>query len=240
MNVFITGAARRIGAALARAFHARGDRVVVHYLHSQAEATALVAELNAERPHSALALCGVSVADDAQLVAAALAFFGDARIDVLINNGSQFFETPLQSLTRAQFDALMAANCAGALFLTQAALPALQQSSNACVINIVDVNTHNANFVAYAASKAALLSVTRSLAAELAPRVRVNAISPGVMLWPEHVPHYDRDAALANVPLRRVGTPQPVVDAALYLARATFVTGQNLACDGGASLKLLM
>jgi pteridine reductase len=239
MNVFITGAARRIGAALARAFHARGDRVVVHYLQSEAEATALVAELNAARPHSALALCGAAV-DDAQLVAAAVAFFGDARIDVLINNGSQFVETPLQSLTRAQFDALMAANCAGALFLTQAALPALQQSADACVINVVDVNTHNANFVAYAASKAALLSVTRSLAAELAPRVRVNAISPGVMLWPEHVPHYDRDAALAAVPLRRVGTPQPVVDAALYLARATFVTGQNLACDGGASLKLLI
>ena len=238
LNVLVTGAARRIGAALARGFHARGCRVALVFRRSADEAAALAAELNDVRGGSAAAI-GCATLDEAGVVAAAVAFFGEARLDVLVNNASHFCETPIDELRREQFEALWSANVAAPLFLTQAALPALRAAAAPLVINLVDVCTHLPRFVAYSASKAALLSVTRSLAAELAPHVRVNAISPGVMLWPEHVPDYDQAAALAAVPLARLGTEQPIVCAALYLLDAVYVTGQNLAVDGGLSLSKL-
>lgn len=238
MNVVVTGAARRIGAATVRAFHARGDRVVVHYRTSKVEADALVAELNALRAASAVAICSDDDDDPNQLVAEACNFFGAQRIDVLVLNGSQFAPAgAVDHVTRAQFERLFASNVAAPFFLVQAALPALRAAAAPCIVGLVDVVTHAADFAVYAASKAAMLSMMRSMAAEFAPHIRVNAVSPGVILWPENDPEFDTEAALADVPLNRRGESTDVVDAVLYLASAQYVTGQNLAVCGGLALR---
>jgi pteridine reductase len=236
-NVIVTGAARRIGAATVRAFHARGDRVVVHYRTSKADAEALAAELNAVRGESAVAIAE-SGDDPQRFVAEACAFFGAARIDVLVLNGSQFAPAAgVEAVTRGEFERLFASNVAAPFFLVQAALPALRAAAAPCVIGLVDVVTHGAEFAVYAASKAALLSMIRSMAAEFAPHIRVNAVSPGVILWPENDPAFDTEAALADVPLNRRGESADVADAVLYLAAARYVTGQNLAVCGGLALR---
>ncbi|MBC53074.1 MAG: pteridine reductase [Gammaproteobacteria bacterium] len=241
--VFITGGARRIGAEIAATFHEAGYRVIIHCHRSRHEADALAARLNDLRSQS----CSVVSADlnDEQalmtLGEAALACF--KRVDVLVNNASSFYATPLSSLTQTQWLDLMNSNARGGLFLAQQLAPALSVNDGS-IVNLTDINVNRgmAGFSTYTMAKAALGGMTRSLARELAPNVRVNAVSPGAILWPEHD---DNDATqdaehariLAGIPLGRLGTPADIARTVLFLARdATYLTGQTIRVDGGRAL----
>lgn len=240
---FITGGARRIGAEIASTFHQAGYRVIIHCHRSRQEADALAARLDASRAHS----CAVLTADlnDEQ----ALSTLGEAalscfqRVDVLVNNASSFYATPLASLTQTQWLDLMNSNARAGLFLAQQLTTALTVSSGS-IVNLTDINVNRgmADFSAYTMAKAALGAMTRSLAHELAPRVRVNAVSPGAILWPEHIGNsasQDEEQAqiLAGIPLARLGTPADIARTVLFLARdARYMTGQTIRVDGGRAL----
>ena len=234
--VLVTGAARRVGAALAGAFHAAGARVAVHYRNSQAEAEALVARLNGTRAQSARAF-RADLADPAacdSLVAEVGRAFG--RLDVLVNNASAFYATPVGTITPDQFDDLVGSNLRAPLFLSQAAAPALAKHEG-LILNIGDIHGLRplAGHAVYCAAKAGLLMLTRSLARELGPAIRVNAIAPGPVMWPERgVDAALRERIVARTALKRTGSADDVAKAALYFATgAPFVTGQVLAVDGG-------
>lgn len=239
--VLITGAARRVGATIARGLHAAGYDVALHCRHSRAELDALIGELETARAHSTLAL----QADLAQLerlpelVEATLARFG--RLDGLVNNASAFHPTPLGTITAAQWDELFAANARAPLFLAQAAAAVLTARHGA-IVNLIDIYAERPlpQHSVYCMAKAALAMATRALAQELAPAVRVNGVAPGAVLWPEAGKAYaDRQELIARTPLARSGTPQDVAGAVLWLLRdAPFVTGQIIRVDGGRSLAL--
>ncbi|HEU5468329.1 MAG TPA: pteridine reductase [Steroidobacteraceae bacterium] len=232
----VTGAARRIGAVLASAFHAAGARVAVHCRDSAAEADALVARMNAARADSARAF-RADLADAAAcdaLVAEVLRAFG--RLDVLVNNASTFYPTPVGAITPDQFDDLVGSNLRAPLFLSQAAAPALAKQEG-LILNIGDIHGLRplAGHAVYCAAKAGLLMLTRSLARDLGPAIRVNAIAPGAVMWPERgVDEALKERIIARTALKRAGSPEDVAKAALYFATgAPFVTGQVLAVDGG-------
>jgi pteridine reductase len=237
--VLVTGAARRLGAAILRKLHAAGAAVVVHHRRSAAEAGALVAELNAARPESATtAACDLRDLDALPvLVDAALRRFG--RLDVLVNNASTFYPTPIGEVTVTQWDDLMATNLRAPLFLSQAAAPALRVTQGS-IINMVDIHGERPlrEHTVYSAAKAGLAMLTRSLARELAPQIRVNGIAPGPVLWPEAgLSEAVKAEIIGKTALQRMGTPEDVARAALYLAAdAPYVTGQIIVVDGGRSL----
>ena len=235
-TVLVTGAARRIGAAIAGALHARGARLAIHYRNSKTEAEALVARLNAARPDSARAFAA-DLADPASfdtLPAAVVRAFG--RLDVLINNASTFYPTPVGSITQDQFDDLIGSNLRAPLFLSQAAAPELRKREG-LILNIADIHALRplGRHTVYCAAKAALVMLTRSLARELGPAIRVNAIAPGPVLWPENGVDEDlRRRIVARTALKRAGSPDDVAKAALFfVCDAPFVTGEVLAVDGG-------
>jgi len=234
--VLVTGAARRVGAAIAAAFHAAGARVAVHYRSSRADADALVARLNAARPDSARAF-QADLADPAAcdpLVAAVVRAFG--RLDVLVNNASTFYPTPVGTITADQFDDLVGSNLRAPLFLAQAAARELARREG-LILNIADIHGIRplGRHAVYSAAKAGLVMLTRSLARELGPAIRVNAIAPGPVLWPENaVDPALRERIVARTALKRAGSPEDVARAALFFATgAPFVTGEVLAVDGG-------
>lgn len=234
--VLVTGAARRIGAAIARRLHASGCDVVLHYRHSQADAAALQAELEAERAGSVLMLqADLADADRLpSLVDAAIDRFG--RLDGLVNNASAFFPTPLGAIPASDLDALFAVNVRAPLLLAQAAAPHLRRQQGA-IVNLVDIygDYPKPGFLGYSASRAAMASMTTGLAAELAPQVRVNGVAPGAILWPEASgDEAERRAIMDNIPLGRIGTPEEVAAAvSVLLLELTYVTGQVLRVDGG-------
>jgi len=234
--VLVTGAARRVGAALAAAFHAAGASVAVHYRGSKAEADARVAEFNAARADSARAF-QADLSDPAAcetLIATVVRAFG--RLDVLVNNASSFYPTPVGSITPDQFDDLIGSNLRAPLFLAQAAAPELGKREG-LILNIADIHGLKPlrQHAVYCSAKAALIMLTRSLARELGPTVRVNAIAPGPVLWPESgVDAELRRGIVERTALKRAGTPEDVAKAALFFATdAPFVTGEVLAVDGG-------
>jgi pteridine reductase len=238
-TVLVTGGARRLGAAIARALHAEGANVLVHHHASAAEAVALAAELNARRPGS-VALHRADLLDLAALpgiVAAAVAAFG--RLDVLVNNASTFYPTPVGEITAAAFDDLIGTNLRAPLFLSQAAAPELRLRRG-LVLNMADIHAFRPlkRHPVYCAAKAGLVMLTESLARELGPEVRVNAIAPGPVLWPEGA----MDGALRaqiieRTALKRMGTPEDIARAALFFVRdAPYVTGQVLPIDGGRTV----
>jgi len=234
--VLVTGSARRIGAAIAAAFHARGANLAVHYRGSKDEADALVARLNAARPGSARAFPADLA--DAQcfdtLPAAVVREFG--RLDVLVNNASTFYPTPIGAITQDQFDDLIGSNLRAPLFLSQAAAPELPKHAG-LILNIADIHALRplGRHAVYCAAKAALVMLTRSLARDLGPEIRVNAIAPGPVLWPENGVDEDlRRRIVSRTALKRAGSPEDVAKAALFFASdAPFVTGEVLAVDGG-------
>ena len=238
--VLVSGGARRIGAAIARALHGAGMRIAVHYHRSRAEAEALCEELNARRPGSARALPAdlARAASAGELVEATLRAFG--RLDAVVNNAALFFPSPLGEIEPAALDALFAVNTFAPLLISQAAAPHLR-APRASIVNIGDVYAHRpiASHGAYCASKAALLNLTRSLAAALAPRVRVNAVAPGAILWPEGGGEpRARQRIIDDTLLARLGRPGDVAAAVLFLVRdAAFVTGQVIDVDGGRGLR---
>jgi pteridine reductase len=236
--VFITGAARRVGAESARTFHAAGFRVVIHYRGSESDAKALVSDLNKARPDTAACIQSALDTRDAIETAAhsAIAVFG--QIDVLINNASSFFPTPWGEITDDNMATLMHSNLLLPMAMIQALAPELSRQEGA-IINMVDIHANRplANHPAYNAAKAGLVSLTQSAALDLAPRVRANAIAPGAILLPEHEGDEYEQELTRNIPLARMGAPTDLAEAALFLATAPYITGQILAVDGGRSLK---
>ena len=236
----VTGAARRIGAAIARRLHADGYDLALHYRHSQADMEALLADLNAARAGSAIALQADLAAFDRlpELIARTVGRFG--RLDALVNNASALHPTPLGTTTPAQWDELFASNARAPFFLSQAAAPHLRATRGG-IVNIADIHgeTPLAGHAAYCMAKAALLMLTKSLALELAPEVRANAIAPGAILWPEQGKDAASQAALlARTPLGRTGTPDEIAGTVAWLLSdaAGYITGQTLHVDGGRGL----
>ena len=238
-SVLVTGAARRIGAAITRTLHAQGANVVIHCHRSGAAARELAAVLNGMRSGSAVVTEADLLDCDsfAPLVEAATLAFG--RLDILVNNASSFYPTPVGEITLAQWEDLMGTNLRAPLFLSQAAAPALR-AAHGLIINMVDIHGRRPlrEHPVYSAAKAGLIMLTKSLARELGPEVRVNAIAPGPVLWPER----DLDPALkaeiiAKTALKRSGSPEDIARTALFLAtEAPYLTGQVIAVDGGRSL----
>ncbi|MBJ7575276.1 pteridine reductase [Luteimonas sp. MC1828] len=237
----VTGAARRLGAAIARRLHADGHDLALHWRSSGDDARALAAELETARPDSVLLLQADLAEFDRlpELVARTIGRFG--RLDALINNASAFSPTAVGSTTPAQWDELFASNARAPFFLAQAAAPHLALRGGA-IVNMVDVYAERPlrGHAVYSMAKAALVMATRALALELAPKVRVNAIAPGAILWPDDgEPDTVRQRALlARTPLARTGTPEEVAEAVHWLiAHAGYTTGQVLRLDGGRLLE---
>lgn len=237
----VTGAARRLGAAIARRLHAAGASVVLHYRSAEADAVRLEKELNAARAGSALRVRGDLLAPIAPqaLVTAALQRF--ARLDYLVNNASAFYPTRMGEIEASHWEELVGSNLRAPLFLAQAAAPQLALAGGA-IVNIADIHAQRPlkGYVVYSVAKAGLAALTRSLALELAPAVRVNAVAPGAIAWPEdgQFEGGERARIVASTPLARTGTPEEVAHAVHFLCAATFVTGQMLAVDGGRSVFL--
>jgi pteridine reductase len=237
--LLITGGARRVGAEIVRVLHGAGASVLLHYRTSAAAATALAAELNALRPGS-VAPHSADLNDPEApeaLVAAALRAFG--RLDILVNNASSFYPTPVGTITLAQWDDLFASNLRAPLFLSQAAAPSLR-AGGGLIVNIVDIHGLRPlrRHPVYSTAKAGLAMLTRSLAMELGPEVRVNGVAPGPVLWPEQEISATLQAEIiAKTALKRAGTPLDVAKTVLFLAQdAPFITGQIIAVDGGRSI----
>ncbi len=237
--ILITGAARRLGAVTARHLHAAGAAMAVHHHTSVAEATELVARFNAVRAGSAVAVAAdiADVSSLPRLVETTLENFG--RLDVLINNASSFYATAVGSITVDQFDDLIATNLRAPLFLAQAAAPALR-ATQGLILNIADIHGQRPlkHHSVYSSAKAGLLMLTRALARELGPEMRVNAIAPGPVLWPEQGMDATLQAEIiGKTALKRAGSPEDIARAAyFFVADAPYVTGQVLAVDGGRSI----
>jgi pteridine reductase len=237
--VLVTGGARRLGASTARRLHAGGASIALHYRSSAAQADALVAELNAARDGSAVSFRADLRDLDAlpRLVADVTRHFG--RLDVLVNNASSFYPTPVGSITAEQFDDLIGTNLRAPLFLAQAAAPALRETRG-LVLNMADIHGWRPlrQHTTYSIAKAGLIMLTKSLARELGPEIRVNAIAPGPVLWPEHgMTDELRREILSKTALGSTGSPDDIAAAAwFFAAEAPYVTGQVLAIDGGRSL----
>lgn len=236
----VTGSARRIGAVIAGTLHAAGYDLALHYRSSRAELDALVAGFERARPGSTLVLQAELADFDRlpELVAHTVGRFG--RLDALVNNASGFIPTPIGTVVPQQWDELFASNARAPFFLAQAAAPHLAATRGA-IVNLTDIYAERPlrGHTVYCMAKAALLMATRSLALELAPHVRVNAVSPGAILWPQdHADTAEQDAMLTRTPLRRTGTPEEVAEAVRWLLMdASYSTGQVLHLDGGRMLE---
>ena len=238
-TVLITGGAKRVGAAIARALHAAGANLAIHYRKSAAEAEALAGELNGRRPKSAAIVPGELLDVDRlpALVEFAVRSFG--ALDVLINNASTFYPTRIGEITPKAWDDLLGTNLKVPTFLSQAAAPELRKTRG-LIINIVDIHALRPlrDHTVYCTAKAGLHMLTRSLAKELGPEVRVNGIAPGPVLWAEgQGDEKSRAKIIERTILKRMGTPADIARTALFLAAdAPYITGQIIAVDGGRSV----
>ncbi len=237
----VTGGARRGGAAIARRLHAAGANVMLHYRDSAPDADALAGELNARRPKSAATVKAELLAPIAPraLVAAVLQSFGE--LDLLVNNASSFFPVAVGEIEASHWEELLGSNLRAPLFISQEAAPHLAKREGA-IVNIVDIHAERPlkGYPVYSVAKAGLAALTRALALELAPRVRVNGIAPGAIAWPEdgQFDQAEQQRILATTPLGRLGSPEDIAQAVHFLACAPYVTGQILSVDGGRSIFL--
>lgn len=237
----ITGGARRVGAQIARTLHAQGMNLIIHYRSSSDDARALQTELEGLRSKSVSLVKGdlLIAARLAGIVDEAAAAFG--RLDVLVNNASSFYPTPVGQASEAQWEDLFGTNLKAPFFLAQAAAPHLKKT-HGCIVNIADIHADRPikRYPIYCMAKAGVVMLTRSLARELAPEVRVNAIAPGTIMWPEgeaEVNEAQKQAMLARIPLRRTGGPDDIARTALFLIRdAGYINGQVIAVDGGRTV----
>lgn len=238
-SILITGAARRIGAACARLLHENGNNLLLHYRSSADEANSLADELNGIRPDSARLLQAdlLDSSEVRRLVEEALEPWG--KVDVLVNNASTFYSGTVGSITEAQWDELLGSNLKAPFFLAQSLLPSLA-AGNGCIVNIVDIHGERGlpGFPVYSIAKAGLAAMTRILAKELGPQVRVNGIAPGAILWPEQgVGEQDKGEVLQRIALQRCGRPEDIAKAVRFLIEdADYMTGQILTVDGGRTL----
>jgi len=238
-SVLITGAARRVGATIARTLHAHGANILIHHRASAAAARELAASLNAARRGSA-AVAQAELRETsapAALVQRAVSEFG--QLDVLVNNASSFYPTPVGEITESHWDDLIGSNLKAPLFLSQAAAPQLRRT-HGLIVNIVDIHARRPlkRYTVYCITKAGLAMLTRSLARELGPDVRVNGIAPGPVLWPEdEIEPALKEEIIERTALKRLGSPEDVASAVLFFASdAAYVTGQILSVDGGRSI----
>lgn len=241
--VLITGGAKRIGASICRMLHASGARIMIHYRNSVSEARALQSELNLQRANSAAIIQGdlLNLAMLPSLVHETVQHFG--RLDVLINNASSYYATELGEIDDGQWQDLIGSNLKAPLFLAQAAAHELRRR-HGCIINITDMHVERPKkgYIVYSVAKAGLVTLTKSLAHELGPEVRVNSVAPGPVLWPEDNPQFDevyRQRVISQTLLKRIGESDDVAKAVRFLIHdAPFITGQVIAVDGGRSLNL--
>ncbi len=236
----ITGSAKRLGAFNAEFLHRQGFNIIIHYHHSVAEAQKLADRLNKIRSNSAVTVAADLCHHDQTLQLADTSQQHWQRLDLLINNASSFYPTPVGSATPEQWDDLYASNARAPFFLSQALAPALTKSGGS-IVNMIDTHvfTPLKQHTIYCMAKASLLTMTRSLAKELAPSVRVNGIAPGVILWPDQkqpLTDAEKQEKLEDIPLKRIGTDQDIAQTLWYLINASYVTGQVIAVDGGRSL----
>jgi pteridine reductase len=237
-TALVTGAARRVGATLVRTFHAAGANIVLHHRRSRAEATALANELNAARRGSVVLAQGdlLDLAFLPRLIEETKRAFG--QLDVLVNNASSFYPTPIGNVDEKVWDDLVGTNLKAPLFLSQAGAPLLRERRG-LILNLADIHGMRplARYPVYSTAKAGLIMLTKALARELAPEVRVNAIAPGPVLWPEASDRELQEKIIASTLLKRPGSPQDIARAALFFAtEAPYATGQVLAIDGGRSV----
>ncbi|MDK1023388.1 MAG: pteridine reductase [Gammaproteobacteria bacterium] len=239
--VLVTGGAQRIGAEICRCFHHDGYNILLHYNQSETAAKSLQSKLCEKRKDSVRLLQLDLVANKAW--SPLLDFCHDqwGRLDVLINNASSFYPTPIGKVTEQHWDDILGSNLKSPYFLSQALAPALREVAG-CIVNIIDIHGDRPlkNYSVYSIAKAGLAMLTRSLAKELAPEVRVNGISPGAILWPEdqaRISEQTRSTIIRQIPLKRQGAPEDVGRTACFLAHsAPYINGQILAVDGGRSL----
>jgi pteridine reductase len=234
----ITGAAKRIGAAMACKLHSEGYRIIIHYGHSKDDALALADKLNSQRADSAACLqANLCNADEVNALGQqALRVWG--QINVLVNNASSFYPTPVGEISQDDWTSLVGSNVKGPLFLSQALAPALQESKG-CIINMVDMHIDRPlpKHSVYLIAKSGLASLTQSLAIDLAPHIRVNGIAPGAILWPEReMDDEEKDKLLSSIPLGELGTPDDIANTLSFLTSASYVTGQIIYVDGGRGL----
>ena len=241
--VLITGGAKRVGAAICRLLHANGANLMIHYKNSVKEARALQAELNLQRPNSVAIIQGdlLNLSILPSLIQETINHFG--KLDVLINNASSYYPTEIGNIYEEQWQDLMGSNLKAPLFLSQAAAVELKKQQG-CIINITDMHVERPKkgYIVYSVAKAGLVTLTKSLAHELSPEVRVNAVAPGPVMWPEDNPQFDelyRQRVISQTLLKRIGEPNDIAKAVKFLIQdAPFITGQIIAVDGGRSLNL--
>ena len=238
--VLITGSAHRIGACTARHMHQQGFRIIIHYHSSAAAAQELVSELNRQTANSADLLQAnlTNPGEIEQLAEQAVQCFG--QVDALVNNASLFFPTPMGEVTLTQWDKLVNTNLRAPFFLAQALHPELKRTKG-CVINITDVYGHRPlqDHPVYSMTKAGLIMLTKSLAKEMGPDVRVNAVSPGAIIWPDNDLSEERkNEILGNTSLKRIGGPDDIAETIAFLASADYISGQVIAVDGGRLISI--
>lgn len=241
--VLITGGAKRVGAAICRELHAHGALLMIHYNKSQTEARALQAELNLQRASSVAIIQGdlLNIAIMSNLVQETVNQFG--KLDVLINNASSYYSTEIGKISEENWHDLVGSNLKAPMFLAQAAATELRKNHGS-IVNITDMHIERPKkgYVVYSVAKAGLVTLTKSLAHELSPEVRVNAVAPGPVQWPENNPQFDevyRQRVISQTLLKKIGEPQDIAKAVKFLvADAPFITGHVLAVDGGRSLNL--
>jgi pteridine reductase len=241
--ILITGGAKRVGATMCRELHKQGARLMIHYNNSMSEARALQAELNLLRPNSVAIIQGdlLNLNVLPTLVSETVHQFG--KLDVLINNASTYYPTDLGQINEENWQDLIGSNLKAPVFLAQAAATELRKNSG-CIINITDMHIERPKkgYIVYSVAKAGLVTLTKSLAHELSPEVRVNAVAPGPVQWPESNPQFDevyRQRVINQTLLKRVGEAEDVAKAVKFLIYdAPFITGHILAVDGGRSLNL--
>lgn len=242
-TVLVTGGAKRVGAAICRRLHAAGANIVIHYRSSVYEAFALRGELNDLRENSALCVQAdlLNISAIKAMVAEALQHF--VHLDALVNNASSFYATPLAEVDESQWTDLIGTNLKAPLFLAQAAADELRRQ-HGCIINIADIHAERPmhGHLLYSVAKAGLVALTRSLAQELAPQIRVNAVAPGVIVWPEDAVWQNeeqRRKIVAHTLLKREGEPDDVAKTVEFLIRsAPYITGQVISVDGGRSINI--
>ena len=246
--MLVTGSAKRIGAAIIRAAHYQGYRVIIHGYHSQQEANELADSLNHQRGDSAVVIiANLDVINSPsaldQFSQTIIKAFG--QLDVLVHNASRFYPSPIGRIDNQQWDELFLTNAKAPLLLSQALLPHLQ-AQQGCIISLLDIHAHDKPFNTYTVynmAKAAHRMMVQSLALELAPNVRVNGVAPGVNILPEAnsdqaLNQAEQQSIIASIPMQRIGTPADIAHSVLYLAQASYVTGQIISVDGGRSLTL--
>jgi pteridine reductase len=236
--VLITGAAHRIGAVTARYLHEAGFNIILHYLSSRSPAQALQKELNAKRENSVVLVQADLLANNALTALAKEAYNAWQRLDVLINNASTFYRTPIGSANDQHWDDLFGTNVKAPFFLAQASAPFLRKT-HGCIINMVDIHARRPlkEYSIYSMAKAALETMTKALARELGPEIRVNGVAPGAIMWPDNIDEVTKQRIVSKTFLKRKGEPEDIAKAIRFIIEdAPYMTGQIISIDGGRSL----